>query len=205
MRVILQCRLHLGSAPWHRPSQQNHRHLSMATGRPPPHGVGGHWPPFSNGHTWRRSCCEDQRSVHCQGLHALLPGPAEEVFSNKLVIRIFPCVIIWIMCTDTWWHFGKLTKEKSLETCLIFISVNFSERKLIHVVLGEGTGQNLKKKKEKERGKNTYVASWTSLDCFLTGLKLTEKRLLWEDCHCWAVSAHLRNKFRTCLLFHWSR
>ena len=85
--VSLRYKLHWGSDPWHRPSEQNHRHPSMTWGCSRPHGAEGHWPAFSSGQTWRRSCCEGQRSVHSPGLHALLSGPAGE--TDRLWLQVF--------------------------------------------------------------------------------------------------------------------
>lgn len=80
----LRCRLRWGSAPWHRPSEQNHRHLSMTWGLRHPRGALVHWPLSSDGHIWRRFCCEGQSSGHYQGLHALLSGPTWETDGSLL-------------------------------------------------------------------------------------------------------------------------
>lgn len=189
-RWILRCRLQWGSAPWRTPSQQNHRHLSMTGGLPPRHGAGGHWPPFSGDRTWRRPCYEDQSSVHYPGLRAPWSGPTEE-HNGSLTEGI-----VLIIHIETWWNFSRSNKkERGSKICWRKFTWSSYPSSLARVNWSMLYCANALHEKREDKVW-LHIHNTVILFCFKmqNRMKLTEMHPLWEDYHCWAVSAHLKTR-----------
>lgn len=85
LSLNVRCTLRWDSAPWRKPSQLSLQHSSSPPWSCQHHGVVGHWPPFSGGQTWRRSCSLGLGPGRSQGHHVLWlrPGVDRRVMTER--------------------------------------------------------------------------------------------------------------------------